>query len=197
MERIWSFICKWSLWFFYVSHIRQAHAYFMGWLYDRQYRSYPVKSYPSVSALAGQISAAVSFYRPDGPERLWDSISPPGRFQYFLDHGGPGKETAVDCDDFANYEVHALLASKLPDVANPRLLLVFWMQENNLPTGHAVCLYEAKGKYAYMDYGWPSYRDSIKQIAQLIVERYNGRELLIWAELNPETFHADVVKRNP
>lgn len=197
MKQLYIKLWKWLLWAAYTSGVRQWHARFTAWLFDRKYRDIPVKAYASLNELAFTMSDASYFYRPDSWMRLWDSISYPGRFQHFLDNGGPGNEDSNDCDDFANYIAHALIKSELPNVSNIRLLVVFWMQENNLPNGHAVCLFENGGKLAYMDYGWPTYRDTVEDISKAIMDYYSGTHLLMWAELDPHTFYAKrVVKYN-
>lgn len=180
----------------YVTQIRKWHVRITAWLFDRKYRNVPIRVYSSISALATEISKVSQlFYRRDSWMRLWDSISYPGRFQTFLDNGKI-TEDSNDCDDFANYIAHALMVSKLPDITDICLLAVFWMGSNNLPNGHVVCLFKHRNLYAYMDYGYPNYGQSVKEIAEMIVARYNGTELLMWAELAPNTFHAYNVKRN-
>lgn len=194
--RLYIWLLKWGIWLAYWSGIRKWHVRFMAWLHDRKYKDVPIRIYRSIEELAQTILDANSYYRPDDWKRLWDSISYPGRFQAFLDNGGPRNSTANDCDDFANYIAHALKESDLPNVSNIRLLVVFWLQNNHLPNGHAVCLFESNGKYGYMDYGYPTYRDSIEDIVQHIVQGYNGVLPLVWVELELNTLSAKVITRN-
>ena len=198
VHKIWATICKWAIWAVMASGLYWLHISIMSLLWDRQYRDVPVKDYPTIDALAKTVAAvAESFYRPDGWERLWDSISPPGRFQTFLDNGTVGDATANDCDDFANYIAHALNVSHFPNIRNIRLMYLAWMQKNSVPAAHMVCLFETlDGRYGYMDYGQPTYHATVEAVAEYIVRGFDGEQLLVWAEVDMDTYRVTAVNRS-
>lgn len=155
-------------------------------IWERQRR--PLQKFESLEALVEYVKKLK--WRADSWRQLWDAFSAPEHVQWIAETT-PDKFIG-DCDEFAIYQAAVIAEQGLgrnEGVLNTYVMTVMWYQPATFDAkgkygGHNVCLLELQGgKWAYMDYGFPSAQaDSLGAVAGLVLKMYapNAR-LIAWA----------------
>jgi len=198
--RVWSSICSAAFYLFLRLHLYRLKSIFFIWLLERErYVQYSVSVYRSLEDLCFALKRLQ--YTGDSWRSLFDAFSSPQRVEYLINHKTGEAAGDVDCDEFSRYIAEAVRVSKsigyLPEVDDPLVLTVSWLQRNGVPGGHNVCLMKfpkepPHRRWAYMDYGMPIHFPSVEGVVAGIVSRYNakhggGGALLGWAFTDSET----------
>jgi hypothetical protein len=157
-------------------------------LFERKYKNYGVKYKQNINDLEKEIMKIK--WTADGPKQLWDTVSFPGKGQYFLDEINAGQiqpKGSFDCDDFASYtyaahDVSLFLSSKY-------LLSIGYKKSNGKISGHMVYVFRDLVTNEYMHLSnWGLFR-GFSSIEEIVLNILSEDKTLIGYSLfaNPWT----------
>jgi len=164
-------------------------------IWEHNYKNTPITIYKNVDDIVAFIKTLI--WTADSWKQLFDAISYPGTVECI---GYYGNKKIGDCDEFAIYIATALEKSienkYITHISNPKLLTVTWIEPDGRPAGHNVCLfsYPDTKSYGYMDYGYPIDKPTIKEIVDIIIQRYTpGSVCIVWAISDPRTLRPEQI----
>lgn len=173
------FMAKLVVWTWFHSNLFRYWSKVYQWVWERN-KTMLLYGYRDITELVSYVGKLK--WRADTWREVGDAVSSPEHVQWLAEH--EPEKFIGDCDEFAVYQ--AAVVNRELDMWNPSfaeykqayLMSVAWYHTpNGRFGGHNVCLLQdRKGKYSYMDYGFPSQKvETLEEIAHLVMKRYAGQ----------------------
>lgn len=171
-------------------------AYLWWRLWSRLYRKLTkLKRYKGIATLPSGLTPSEAQqeldhlkWQKDGFRQLWDVVAPVHWVQHCINTvkgGEPQPEGPLDCDEFA-----AWACSVIDSKYSPHILVFSWINEENKPKGHAVCLYhkfsdeDGTRKYGHVG-NWGHYGARM-DLDELVSASIGKHELIGWGVFDYE-----------